>query len=205
VPSAWQQIDWDAPRPDDAGIRSSRDRLSYAPVPASGPATSAYLAAVASTHANGGALLARFHVTSDDETFRWFSSRNRYDEYGFWSHALGARVVREALPQLRIPDPLPDLEFKESWAGTLTLDGELAATLVRGGAYMGFGGTSSEAKQLAAACATELFGERHEDYHSYRSHAAWTPWFFDVAWDATWLIIDDRDATITLLCVTDTD
>jgi hypothetical protein len=157
------------------------------------------------THVNGGAIAARFRAVDQDSALHWFSSRNRFDEYGFFRHFLGSPAVRSALPQLRIPDPLGMVKLKESWSGTLTIDGEFAATIVHGGAYEKYRGTAAQAKLIAAACVTELVDERNEDFLVYRSHAAWAPWFFDIAWDATWMIIDNRDARITLLCVTDTD
>jgi hypothetical protein len=50
-----------------------------------------------------------------------------------------------------------------------------------------------------------LVGERHNDFKSYRSHQAWAPWFYNIAWDVTWVLIDARNAAVSLLCVTDTD
>jgi hypothetical protein len=31
------------------------------------------------------------------------------------------------------------------------------------------------------------------------------PWFYNIAWDVTWVLIDTRNAAVSLLCVTDTD
>jgi hypothetical protein len=111
-----------------------------------------------------------------------FASRNRYSEFGFFAHFLSSAAVRTSLPELRIAESLDhNLAFEESWAGTLSLDGELAATLVHGGAYERFAGTPAEAKQLGLAFVDAIVGTRHDQFHVYRSHAAWSPWFFDVA------------------------
>jgi hypothetical protein len=76
---------------------------------------------------------------------------------------------------------------------------------VHGGAYEKFTGTSVEAKQLGSAFVDAVVGARHEQFHVYLSHRAWSPWFFDLAWDSTYLLVDDADKAITLLCITDTD
>jgi hypothetical protein len=71
------------------------------------------------------------------------------------------------------------------WTGTLTLDGELAATLVHGGPYEHFTGSPTEAKRLGLAFVDALVGERHDDFKAYRSHQARAPWFYNIAWDVT--------------------
>lgn len=86
------------------------------------------------------------------------------------------------------------------WTGTLTLDGELAATLVHGGTYERFKGSPAEAKRLGLAFVDAVVGERHDDFKAYRSHQPWAPWFCNVAW----VLIDRRNAAVFLLCVTDT-
>ena len=37
------------------------------------------------------------------------------------------------------------------------------------------------------------------------SYTAWSPWFYDVAWDTTWIGVDVGFGRVWLLCVTDTD
>jgi hypothetical protein len=206
VSSGWADIDWDAPRPEYLDLKRSHRQVKYEPFQVEHPAVTAVLDEVGRTHVNGGALLAGFHVVDDDAVIGWFASRNRFDEYDFFQHFLGSAAVRETFPQLRVPEPLDrDLGFKESWTGTLTLDGEVAATLIHGGAYERFRGTPVEAKQLGMAFTDALVRERHHDFKVYASHQPWAPWFCDIAWDATWVLIDRRNAVIYLLCVTDTD
>lgn len=158
------------------------------------------------THINGGALLQGLAVERDDDVLHWFASRNRFDEYGFFEALIGSDTIRAARPELRVPRPLPaDLGFKQSWSGTLTLDGELAGTLVLGGAYERFRGTPTQAKQVGAAFVDAIVGERHAEFRVYRSIQAWSPWFCAVAWDTTWLLIDQARREVILLCITDTD
>lgn len=206
VSGGWSDIDWDAARPEYRDIMRSHKQVGYEPFPVEHADATAVLDELRRTHVNGGALLAGFRVVGDDPAMRWFAGRNRFAEYGLFQHFLGSAAVRQTLPQLRIPEPLDgDLGFAESWTGTLTLDGEVGATLVHGGAYERFKGSPVAAKQLGAAFTDVLVGERHQDFRVYKSHQPWASWFCDVAWDATWVLIDQRNAVVYLLCVTDTD
>jgi hypothetical protein len=38
-----------------------------------------------------------------------------------------------------------------------------------------------------------------------RSHSRWNAWFFDVAWDHTFVILDKKHQRLSLLLITDTD
>ncbi|HEX6683263.1 MAG TPA: hypothetical protein VF062_10725 [Candidatus Limnocylindrales bacterium] len=198
-----KHIDWEAGRPDEDAILESWGRVSYEPIPAGGPATERFLAHVHDVYRRGGAILARFRVTGGDATLHWFAARNLLCEYDFFKHFLGSEPVERALPQLRIPQILRFLPFRDNASGLLTLDGELAALLVEGGAYKRFEGPAAEAKRLGVACVTELTQDRYEDFLVYTSQTNWAPWFRGGIWDATWLLVDRRDSEVTLLCVTD--
>jgi hypothetical protein len=76
---------------------------------------------------------------------------------------------------------------------------------VTGGAYERFEGATREAKNLGARFCDALFGDRFIEVEVFRSFAAWSPWFYDVAWDRTWIIIDKRQQLVSLMCRTDTD
>ena len=202
----WADIDWKAQRPQWEDIRRSHEQLAFRAYDVEHPAVTAMLAELRRTHDNGGALLKAFALEHDDDTLHWFASRNRFAEYEFFQAFLGSRAVRDALPELQVPEEVPrDLGFEQSWSGTLTLDGELAATIVLGGAYERFKGTPTQAKALGAAFVDALVGERHAEFKVYRSFKPWSPWFFDVAWDGTWLLIDQGKDEVVLLCRTDTD
>jgi hypothetical protein len=218
MPRPWVDIDWQALRPEWSDIRRSHRELSFRTLDIDHPAAAAVLDELRRTHDNGGALLKRFTLDSDDDVLHWFASRNRFGEYDFFQIFLGSQAVRDALPQLQVPEQLGrdlgfgesrqlgrDLGFAQSWSGTLTLDGELAAMLVAGGAYERFKGTPTEAKRLCAAFVDAIVGDRHGDFVVYETSRPWSPWFYDIAWDKTWALIDQRQDEVILLCVTDTD
>jgi hypothetical protein len=106
------------------------------------------------------------------------------------------------------PDPYPITkppQFFESATGTFTLAGELASALLRGGAYIRFPGSAAEASQLASAGLADLVGDRYEQFRVFQSEAPWTPWFFDIAWEHTWILADYERLEVSVLCKTDTD
>lgn len=56
----------------------------------------------------------------------------------------------------------------------------------------------------AGACEAH-FADRLEDVEVFHSYKPWSRWFYDVAWDSTWLLVDRRFQVVTILAVTDTD
>lgn len=180
----------------------SGDRLIVAP--ANDERIERLLSALAATHVNGGALFASF-LSPPDPVLGWDASRNRFEECQSIERFLTSPAFREALPALRV-DALPkSAEFEWNTENAFALDGQLGALVFWGGAYEQFAGTAAEAKKLGNDFCAALFGTRYSEVAVYRSHRPWSPWFFDIAWDATWLIIDKRERRVSLLAVTDTD
>ena len=167
------------------------------------PAVEEYLAELRRVNVNGDAVYARFEVTGSRD-FDWFATRNRWDEISFFSRLLSSPSVAKCLPEVT-----KDATFDESvtfeWGSSLTLDGELARALVIGGAYKKFEGTPRAAKQLAARACDAIFGDRFLDIEVFKSWKPWSRWFHDVAWDSTYIIIDRRGQTVSVLASTDTD
>jgi hypothetical protein len=51
-----------------------------------------------------------------------------------------------------------------------------------------------------------IFGEElHRVGWAGGSTTPWTPWFYDIAWDATFVLHDPQAKGFVLLCLTDTD
>ena len=59
--------------------------------------------------------------------------------------------------------------------------------------------------RLAEGAAQELLEGRFSEVLVYANHAPWTDFFFDIAWDRTWLMVDKRERLVHVLCATDTD
>ena len=159
-----------------------------------------YLDAVRSTHVNGGALLCSFTI-GEDFCFDWFASRNRLPE--IFSAFIDLPAVSTAVPELLSDSTDP--EISQKWGMPFVLEGELTATLVSGGAYDKFAGTACEAKVLARDFCDAMFANRYDDVEIYSTYKPWSPWFYDVAWDYTYAILDKRNRQFWLLAITDTD
>ena len=59
--------------------------------------------------------------------------------------------------------------------------------------------------QTGEAAARALICDRFDDILVYETRRAWSPFFHDVAWDFSWVVVDKRERLLHLLCATDTD
>lgn len=168
------------------------------------PAIDAWLAALGRVYEHGGGLL-RVFEPHDAAVFDYavrFSHRDPVDPLLAF---LSSREVVAACPELRIETPLkgPPVFHEVS---LFAMEGELTSLLLVGGAYTAFDGTTDEARTLSRRFMEVLCGpELHVGRLAWMSKTPWTPWFFDLAWDRTFLIRDHRSRRMMMLCVTDTD
>jgi hypothetical protein len=80
----------------------------------------------------------------------------------------------------------------------------LTHALVAGGAYGG-GVPEEAARQLSRAFVASCFNDHHLSVTVFAIRGAWTDWFYDVAWDSSYLCVDPLAARWTCLFFTDTD
>lgn len=166
-------------------------------------AVDALLAAMRHVFANGDAQYASFLI-GPSSVLDYFAARDQLDEIQFWTRMLQAPAVVEALPWLG--DAYFDI--KEISFNTLSayyLDGDLAQTVVKGGAYLRFPGTAEEAKILGLDFCSGVFDNRYDELIVRKSKDAWASWFKYAPWDNTWLGLDRRTRRFWILCGTDTD
>lgn len=208
--------DWSGPRPSPDDLRKMWGRLQFRVEPYDPAPFDPYLRALREVYVNGGALLHGFTVP-EDLIFDWYPlGRNTLDtSYGdaegldFFTRFLGSAAVRDAAPELQVPEPLrlpqPPGQVLFQWGSALMFEGGCAQVLFQGGAYRRFPGTAAEAKRLAREFSAGLMGDRYEDVLVYHASKAWTPWFGDVAWDGTSVLFDKGTRRLWLFCYTDTD
>ena len=188
----------------DKELRRSRDTIGFVPAPVRSPAVLRVGEQFRSMLANGGAPVAAFAVHDADDTAQWFLSRNRFDEYEFIRCLLTSPALADTLPELYANGPLiKNLSFRV--ASPLCLNGSIASALKWGGAYIEFDGSGAKAKKLGQAFSDDIIGDRFDDFRVHISGIPWCPWFFDSAWDHTWIITDLRNQRVMLLCITDAD
>jgi hypothetical protein len=202
--NSWKEINWEVERPSPEDVSLSRKQLEFMQTDVTAPAALGLIETFRSLFHNGGAHIASFHVDQVDDTAHWFFSRNRFDEYGFITGLLASEAVASALPELApIAADLAGATFEES--SPLIFDGDLARTLIWAGPYTNFDGSMADAKRMGVEVSSELIGDRFEDFRLDYSHEPWSTWFKAIAWDGTWILTDQRDERVTLICITDTD
>ena len=52
---------------------------------------------------------------------------------------------------------------------------------------------------------SDLFGKRFEDIQVFKHYSPWSEWFYDIAWDTTWIGVDQKELCVWVLFQTDTD
>lgn len=73
---------------------------------------------------------------------------------------------------------------------------------MQGGAYQKFSGTEDEAGLLSRHFVAVI---GHDHTQVFKVLGAWTYWFYDVAWDTSFVILDAQRMRWWILCMTDTD
>jgi hypothetical protein len=173
--------------------------VHYAEHPLADPRLDAYLATLRNLYSNGRVLLRCFQPT---DTVAFHNARAH--DRGAFDHLLDAFLraptIQVYLSELRIPSPLklPAFHCYSSYE----MEGALTLVLLRGGAYQKFAGTEDEARNLARQFVAVI---GHDQAQVFKILGGWTPWFYDVAWDSSFVILDTRRSRWWILCMTDTD
>lgn len=180
------------------------DDVAYTVETLDNPHITEFLTALGHTYGNGGVVIRSFRATNEAA----FDHALRHDRRTI-DHVFGAFLTRPsvvaALPELQIQLPLErPPEFR--WMSAFGVEGDLTHMLLVGGAYERFRGTVEQARTLSRRFMEALFGEElHRVGWAGGSPTPWTPWFCDIAWDATFVLQDQRARRFVLLCLTDTD
>lgn len=163
---------------------------------------SAVVQAVQATHVNGRALLRVFRPT-DAAAFD-VAAQTDLQGVDHWLRCfLESPSVRAAVPELRMPDALPQLP-KHTWYGGFEFEGAITHLLLSGGAYERPAFGEDVARRMSRDFVDALSGDRQHT-SVWRIDESWTDWFYDVAWDRTFVVQQLQARRWGLLCVTDTD
>ena len=152
------------------------------------------------SHVNGGCKIFCAEYI-EHPTLHWFVSRNRFEELEFFEHYFKTESFRNN----GIKFDLKKDKLEWEWLSPFILDGDIARTLKSGGAYEAFKGSGKEAKDLGVKFYEALFGDRYEDIELFKTYEPWSNWFYDVAWDQTWVCVDKQRSLIWAILLTDTD
>ena len=83
------------------------------------------------------------------------------------------------------------------------MEGELSAMLLRGGAYTDFRRGEAAARDISRTFMRAI--PDVERAAIYRADRPWSSWFYDVAWDASYFILQADGTAWWVLLATDTD
>lgn len=202
--TSWTEPDPTASPPSLDALVASVRRIRFVPAGDPPPALAELATVLRALLDNGGVIAQTFQVEDADEAAAWFLSHDNVNTYGLIEQFLKSDAVRDLASGSGTYDPrVASRSFDRTSA--LHLDGDLAGALVWAGAYTTFEGSHADAKRLGLAVCAEMFGDAWEDVRVHQSTAPWSPWFFDVAWDHSWIITNMRTQQLTLLALTDTD
>lgn len=163
-----------------------------------------FLTAAGQIYVNGGVILRSFRATN-----RAVFNHSLRNDFRGVDHTIQTFLtcpsVVAAVPELQIHLPLErPPEFR--WMSVFGVEGDLTHMLLVGGAYERFRGTIEQARTLSRRFMEALFGEElHRVGWAGGSPTPWTAWFYDIAWDATFVMQDMQASRFVLLCMTDTD
>jgi len=161
------------------------------------------LSTIRQSHVNGGAICACFEA-DDAATFQNAAFTDMRGADHPYHTFLKSPSVAEALPELKIVRPFNVIpEFKHTVA--LAMEGELTHVILAGGAYKCFQGSMAEARQISREFMEEIVEGRWLQQFVAISSTPWTEWFFDIAWDRTFIVCDHVAHRFWLICITDTD
>ncbi len=159
--------------------------------------------ALETTHVNGGVLLRCFRPLLGSR----FGEAHQQDLHGVEHRLrcfLECETVRTLIPELKIPNLHGDLPQFTTY-GAYEFEGALIPLLLRGGAYVKPSLTEKDARTFARGFVDAMVGDRRDYVSVFRIDGAWTDWFCDVAWDATFVVFNPAAKCWWLFCVTDTD
>lgn len=178
------------------------ETIEYASIAISDPRAEAFARTLQRAHSNGRIILCRL-IPTDGDAFDWAS---RYDRRGL-DHLLGTFLLAAssspALTDIGIAgcDKLPP-DYRAISA--FEFEGALIHALVMGGAY-GAAVPEDAARQLSREFVDSCFDTRWLGATVFVIPGAWTNWFYDIAWDRTFVAYDPDGKAWTCLFVTDTD
>ena len=159
-----------------------------------------YLTTLRKLYANGQVLLYCFQPVDTE----MFDEAHRQDNRQGFEYLLGSFInnasVIANLDTIKLATKT-DLIPKYDILSAFEMEGSLTHLLLRGGAYINFT-HEEEARKLARAF-MELLG--HDYSQVFRITGAWTDWFFDVAWDMTFIVFNPVRRNWWILCMTNTD
>ena len=168
-------------------MKNTQASMKIRPIESDMPVMEKYVEKLRQLKSNGRAYFARYEVAGEHD-FRWLDHLTSMGKLDFCQCFLTHPDLQAIAPEL-VDSARFDESVRFARMYSLILDGELAFDLIWAGAYSIYRGTYREAKNMGGQVCDELFGDRFDEITVFRCGNAWSSWFYDVAWDSTYILI----------------
>ena len=152
-------------------------------------------------YSNGKIIYNNF-IFSESEVLDWYISRNQLNEMFFFNYIWQNATIKQTL---KLNEVYEDSYKSFEMTSAFSLGGCMAEALKWGGAYKKVNYNGVEIKKNSESAATELLNNNFDDTIVCVSNEPWCDFFFDVAWDFTWVVINTSNRNIHIILATDTD
>jgi len=177
------------------------ETLKVTRVESHSPSVVEYINSLKKYYVNGSVKYECFSL-GESEVLDWYCSRNQLKELlFFWK----VWELPEISNTLKINEIDEDSNKAFEWSSPFILGGSLAWVLHNGGAYEKPTWSGSESKNLGDQAASDLIENDYENTLVFDSGKAWCSFFYDVAWDSTWVVLNKEKRLLHIIMATDTD
>jgi hypothetical protein len=150
-------------------------------------------------YCNGGIKVNKYRIIENNPiNYYLFKDRD------FVQNIYRNKIILDSREYLKMNGELPKINIKGHFTDIYSLSGDLARIIGYGGAYSN-GIEQTEAWKIAIEFVENEFGNRFKDFDFYIVEIENARWFYDVAWDYSFIIKDIRNYEIMFIDITDTD
>jgi hypothetical protein len=154
-------------------------------------------------YSNGGCLYYGFKPIDQAKFTQAWRSDQKGLNYIVRSF-LSSESVRVIAHSLKIPERVPE-NLSCCWYNGYEFEGAITHAIMRGGAYAQCDFPEETARRLSQNFVSAMTAEQIGQTFVCRIDSPWTEWFYDVAWDSTFIVFQYQRNRMNLFCITDTD
>lgn len=164
------------------------------------PAITAVLEAVQKSHCNGGMICRCIRKLIGPAKYDYFRDAKELSSF------LSESSVRSILHELELPESFETFPPITRYSA-YEFEGAVTSILQHGGAYTLAADRPSDedARQMARAFVDALLPKSRDLAQCVRIDGAWSSWFCEINWDASFVIRDPKADRWWIVCITDTD
>ena len=150
-------------------------------------------------YSNGGIKINKYKILGSNPIHYYLLKDKNFVENIYKN-----KLLLEDRNYLKLDGELPKLKIIEHWTDIYTLAGDLARIMGYGGAYKK-AISSNIAWKIAIEFVENELENRFEEFDVYMVKIENAKWFYDVAWDYSFIITDNKKHEIIFMDITDTD